>query len=197
MQGSTERVEVTRMDGVRGRDKKQHEMFSVLSPEKRVPVNHPLRLIKAIVESVLTGMDGKFDTMYSVMGRASIPPERLLKAMLLIALYSIRSERLFCEELNYNLLYRWFLNMGMDEPSFHASTFAKNRQRFLEHDVARQVFSEVIARAQAAGLMSREHFSVDGTLIEAWASLKSFRPRDENRDEQEPPDDPGVDEHTD
>lgn len=166
-------------------------MFSVVSPEKRVPPNHPLRAVKAIVEDVFQEMDGAFNAMYSSMGRASVPPERLVKALLLIALYSIRSERLFCEELNYNLLYRWFLNMSMDEPSMHASTFSKNRTRFLKHEAARQVFAQVVERAQAASLMSRDHFSVDGTLIEAWASLKSFRPKDEAANEREPPDDPG------
>ena len=175
---------------MRGRERKQHALFSLLSPEKRVPADHPLRPIKKMVEEALEGMEGKMEEMYSPMGRASIPPERLLKSMLLIALYSIRSERLFCEELNYNLLYRWFLNMSMDEPSFHASTFSKNRARFLEHDVAREVFARVVAQARGAGLMSQEHFSVDGSLIEAWASLKSFRPRDEKRDEQDPPEDP-------
>jgi transposase len=179
------------MDCVRGKERKQHDLFSFVSPEKRVPAEHPLRPIKKMAEAALAGMSGQMDGMYSEMGRASIPPERLLKAMLLIALYSIRSERLFCEELNYNLLYRWFLNMSMDEPSFHASTFSKNRERFLEHDVTRQVFAAVVEQARAAGLMSRDHFSVDGSLIEAWASLKSFRPKDEKRDEQDPPDDPG------
>lgn len=163
----------------------------MLSPEKRVPADHPLRPIKKMVEEALNGMEEKLEAMYSPMGRASIPPERLLKGMLLIVLYSIRSERLFCEELDYNLLYRWFLNMGMDEPSFHATTFSKNRQRFLEHEVAWQVFAGVVEQARTAGLTSREHFSVDGSLIEAWASLKSFRPKDEKRDEQGPPDDPG------
>ena len=115
---------------MRGREGKQHELFSLLSPEKRVPADHPLRPTKKMVEEALKGLEGKLEEMYSPMGRASIPPERLLKGMLLTALYSIRSERLFCEELNYNLLYRWFLNMGMDEPSFHASTFSKNREGF-------------------------------------------------------------------
>jgi transposase len=163
----------------------------MLSPEERVPANHPLRPIKAMVENAFASMSDALDGMYSPIGRASIPPERLLKSMLLMALFSVRSERLFCEQLGYNLLYRWFLNMSLDEPGFHATTFSKNRGRFLEHDVARQLFASVVKQARDAGLMSDEHFSVDGTLIEAWASLKSFRPNDKSRRKREPPDDPG------
>lgn len=176
---------------MRGRDKRQQALFSVISPEKRVPADHPLRPIKAMVEQALASMSDEFDAMYSDMGRGSIPPERLLKAMLLIALYSVRSERQFCEQLDYNLLYRWFLNMSMDERTFHATSFSKNRDRLLEHDVARKLFAQVVERAREAGLMSDEHFTVDGTLIEAWASLKSFRPKDESPSKREPPDDDG------
>lgn len=166
-------------------------MLSLLSPEKRVPLDHPLRAIKRMVERALAGMDGTFDQMYSHHGRASIPPEQLLKSMLLMALYSVRSERLFCEMLDYNLLYRWFLNMSMDEASFHATTFSKNRDRFLDHDVSHELFVEVIRQAREANLMSDSHFTVDGTLIEAWASHKSIRPKDETSDDRDTPDDPG------
>jgi transposase len=129
--------------------------------------------------------------MYSTMGRPSIPPERLLKATLLMALYTIRSERMFCEQLDYNILFRWFLDMNMDEPSFVPTVFSKNRDRLLEHEVAHKFFHTVVGQARRAGLMSDEHFTVDGTLIEAWASLKSFRPKEEKAADRDPPDDPG------
>jgi transposase len=132
-----------------------------------------------------------FDAMYSTVGRASIPPERLLKASLLMAFYTVRSERLFCEQLDYNILFRWFLDMNMEEPSFDHSTFSKNRQRLIAHEVAKEFFWSIVAQAKAAGLMSDEHFTVDGTLIEAWASMKSFRKKDEKPGEGPPPDDPG------
>jgi transposase len=177
---------------MRGADTKQAVMFSTISPEKRVPADHPLRPIKALVEKILGELSRDFDAMYSKVGKPSVPPERLLKAMVLIALYSLRSERQFCEQLDYNLLFRWFLDMSIDEPSFDHSTFSqRNRERLMEHDVARKFFVAVVAEAQAAGLMSAEHFTVDGTLIEAWASLKSFRPKREKRGDREPPDDPG------
>lgn len=176
---------------MRGRDKQQQTMFSVVSPEKRVPANHPLRPVKTMVEQRLASLSEQLDAMYSRIGRASIPPERLLKSMVLMALFSVRSERLFCEQLDYNLLFRWFLNMSVDEPRFHPTTFSKNRARFLEHEIARKLFSSVVEQAREAGCMSDEHFTVDGTLIEAWASLKSFRPKDESAEDREPPDDPG------
>ena len=127
-------------------------------------------------------MSGDFDLMYSKIGRASVPPERLLKSLLLISLYSIRSERAFCQELDYNLLYRWFLDMDLMEPSFDATVFTKNRRRLLRHKVGRKLFEEVAYEADRRGLMSDEHFSVDGTLIEAAASIKSFRRRDDDDD---------------
>ena len=166
-------------------------MLSLLSPEQRVPADHPLRPIKAMTDEVLKGMSSVFNQMYSAVGRPSIPPERLLKSQVLIALYSVRSDRMFCEQLEYNLLFRWFLDMDMDEPAFDHSTFTKNRERLLKHDVAGQFFFAVVEQARSAGLMSAEHFTVDGTLIEAWASLKSFRPRDEKPEDRDPPDDPG------
>jgi len=127
-------------------------------------------------------MSAKFGRMYAKIGRPSIPPERLLKSMVLIALYSVRSERQFCEQLDYNLLFRWFLDMDIDEPSFDPTSFGKNRERMMQHDVAGEFFNAIVAQAREAGLLSAEHFSVDGTLIEAWASLKSFRPKGDDDD---------------
>ena len=144
-----------------------------------MPKDHPLRRVKDMADAALAALTSTFDRMYSGRGRPSIPPERLLKSLLLMALYSVRSERLFCEQLDYNLLYRWFLDMGIEDASFDHSTFSQNRERLLEHDMARQFFMAVMSQAQSAGLTSSEHFSVDGSLIDAWASLKSFRPKDE------------------
>jgi transposase len=166
-------------------------MLSLLTPEKRVPTKHPLRAMKEMAEAALKEMSPLFDAMYSTVGRSSIPPERLLKASLLMAFYTVRSERLFCEQLDYNILFRWFLDMNMEEPSFDHSTFSKNRERLIAHEVAKEFFLTVVAQARAAGLMSDEHFTVDGTLIEAWASLKSFRKKDEKPGDLPPPDDPG------
>ena len=166
-------------------------MLTLVSPDKRVPERHPLRAIKPFVESVLKEMSRTFDGMYSSIGRTSIPPERLLKATLLMAFYTVRSERLFCEQLDYNLLFRWFLDMDTVEPSFDHSTFSQNRERLLKHDVAGEFFSRVVEQARALGLMSSEHFTVDGTLIDAWASMKSFRRKDEKPGDRPPPDDPG------
>ena len=163
------------MAGMRGVDSKQSSMFCLMSPESRVPQDHPLRAIKKMCETVLKELSPTFDAMYSPDGRDSVPPERLLKATVLMALYTIRSERQFCEQLNYNMLFRWFLDMDMIEPSFHHSTFSKNRQRLMAHDVAKLFFALVVEQARAADLMSRDHFTVDGTLIEAWASFKSLR----------------------
>lgn len=176
---------------MRGRDTKQQTRFTLVSPEERVPATHPLRPIKALVEQALASMSEQFDAIYSPMGRPSVPPERLLKAMLLMALFSVRSERQFCEQLDYNLLFRWFLNMSAEEPGFHPTTFSKNRERFMQHQVARELFDTVVQQLREDGWMSNEHFTVDGTLIEAWASLKSFRPIDEDPEDRTPPDDPG------
>jgi len=155
-------------------------MLCLLSPEDRVPKTHPLRRIKRLADEALDELSALFDQMYSTTGRPSVPPERLLKAMVLMALYGVRSERLLCEQLDYNLLFRWFLDMDMVEEAFDATAFSHNRERLMDHEVAARFFSSVVGRAQRAGLMSSEHFSVDGTLIEAWASLKSFRPKDED-----------------
>jgi transposase len=169
---------------MRGADTKQSSMVCLLSPEGVVPPKHPLRRIKALADGVLRGLSPTFDAMYSAIGRPSIPPERLLKATLLMAFYTVRSERLLCEQLGYNLLFRWFLDMDMTEPGIDHSTLSRNRERLLEHDVAGEFFHAVVEVARGEKLLSDEHFSVDGTLIEAWASLKSFRNKDE-----EPPSD--------
>jgi transposase len=165
---------------MRGRPPKQTSMLCLLNVEDRVPQEHPLRPIKALADSALRSLSRTFEQAYAKKGRPSIPPERLLKGMLLIALYSIRSEVQFCEQLRYNLLFRWFIDMDLVEEPFDHSAFSDNRARLIEHDVARMFFRAVVNKATAAGLMSSEHFSVDGTLIEAWASMKSFRPKDEH-----------------
>jgi transposase len=162
-----------------------------VSPERRIPAEHPVRRIKAMADEILASLSPTFDAMYSRVGRPSIPPERLLKSQILIALYTVRSDRQFCEQLDYNLLFRWFLDMNADEPTFDASSFSRNRDRLLDHDVAAKFFAAVVEKAREAHLMSHDHFTVDGTLIEAMASLKSFRRKDENAADREPPDDPG------
>jgi transposase len=174
---------------MRGDDLKQGTMLSLVTPEQRVPKNHPLRKVKELADAALLELSATFDAMYSRIGRPSIPPERLLKSMLLMAFYTVRSERMFCEQLDYNLMFRWFLDMNMVEDSFDHSSFTRNRQRLMEHEVAWQFFQAVVIRARKEGLMSDEHFTVDGTLIEAWASMKSFKKKDD--DNQSPPDDPG------
>lgn len=175
---------------MRGRQEPQVSMLTFIDAETRVPPNHPLRTIKRVADQALKELSPAFDRMYAEVGRPSIPPERLLKASLLIALYSVRSERAFCEELDYNILFRWFLDMDLMEPSFDPTTFTKNRERLLRHQVGQQLFDEVAAVADERGLLSDEHFTVDGTLIQAAASLKSFKRTDGNPP-QPPPDDPG------
>jgi transposase len=149
---------------------------------ERIPHDHPLRAIKALADQALAGMSGLFDRMYADCGRPSVPPERLLKAQLLIALFSVRSDRQFCEQLQYNLLFRWFLDLDLDQAAFDATAFSHNRARLIEHDVARTFLGQVVTLAKERKLLSNDHFSVDGTLIEAWASMKSFRPKDEPPD---------------
>lgn len=168
---------------MRGVDDRQDGMFSYISLDARVPEEHPLRPIRALVDEALRALTKEFEAMYAVDGRPSIAPERLLRASLLQVLYSVRSERLLCEQLDYNLLFRWFVGLSADEPVFDHSTFSKNRDRWLEADIARALFARVYARAQAEGLTSDEHFSVNGTLIDAWASQKSFRRKDGGDDE--------------
>ena len=164
---------------MRGRTDPQVSMLAFVDLESRVPPDHPLRTIKRFADAALAELSPELDELYEDTGRASIPPERLLKASLLISLYSVRSERAFCEELEYHLLFRWFLDMDVVEPSFDHSTFSKNRQRLLRHRVSRAFFDRVVLQADRLHLLSDAHFTVDGTLIEAAASLKSFRRKDE------------------
>ena len=168
------------MPRMRGDHREPDSMVSYVSPEQRIPKDHPLRTIRALVDEVLEDMSREFDGLYAVTGRPSIPPERLLRALLLQIFYSIRSERLLMEQLNYNLLFRWFVGLSMDDPIWDATVFTKNRDRLLNQEIARSLFRRVVERAH--GLMSDEHFTVDGTLIEAWASQKSFQRKDGNTD---------------
>jgi transposase len=154
---------------------------------ERIPPTHPIRRIKALADRALGRLSGVFEEMYAEGGRPSVPPERLLKAQLLIALFSVRSDRQFCEQLDYNLLFRWFLDLELDEASFDASTFSRNRERLISHEVAERFLAAIVAEAKQERLLSTDHFSVDGTLIEAWASMKSFRPKGE------PPEPPSGD----
>src|SRR5213080_3143992 len=181
---------------MRGTDTQQSSMFSYLSPEERVPEKHPLRPIRLLVDDALKALSPTFSQMYSAFGRPSIPPEKLLRALLLQVLYTIRSERMLMEELNYNLLFRWFVGLNMDEPVWDVTVFTKNRERLLKADIAKKFFELVLQQAQALDLMSDEHFTVDGTLLEACAGLKSFKRVDGT--EEPPPDDrsnPTVDFH--
>jgi transposase len=183
---------------MRGQVSRQEAMWSYISPNARVPATHPIRPIKQMADEALQTLERTFTAMYSQVGRPSIPPERLLKAQLLIALYSVRSDRLFCDQLDYDILFRWFLDMSLDEPSWDHSTFSANRDRLLAHDVARQFFDAVVGQARQAGLLSDEHFTVDGTLIEACASLKSLKPQGAAATPPSAPDDlgnPTVDFH--
>jgi transposase len=173
---------------MRGDDRQTGWMFSYVSPEDRVPPDHPLRPIRRLTEAIFDRLSARFDRLYSTLGRPSIPPEKLLRALLLQGLYTVRSERQLMEQLQYNLLFRWFVGLSMDDPVWDATTFTKNRDRLLEGDIAAAFFAEVLAEATAAGLVSTEHFTVDGTVLEAWASQKSFRRRDAP---PAPPDDPG------
>ena len=165
---------------MRGVDRRSGELFSYVSIEERVPKDHPLRLIREIVNDVLNGLSSDFSGLYSSIGRPSIAPEHLLRALLLQAFYSVRSERQLMEQLNYNILFRWFVGLGMDDPVWDASTFAKNRDRLLTVDVSSRFLNGIVQHERVAQLLSRDHFSVDGTLIDAWASMKSFRPRGDN-----------------
>src|SRR5437016_6404254 len=177
------------MAGMRGTDFQQSAMFSYLSPEQRVPADHPLRAIRQITDKVLKQLSRLFSRMYSQVGPPSIPPEKLLRALLLQVLYTIRSERMLMEELNYNLLFRWFVGLNLDDEVWDVTVFTKNRERLLKAEVASRFFHLVVAEAQALNLMSDEHFTVDGTLLEACASLKSFQKRD--GEPTTPPEDPG------
>ncbi len=164
---------------MRGNKEIQVSMLSSVTADQLVPGDHPIRQIKPIVENALRELSPTFNRMYAETGRPSIPPEHLLKACLLIALYSVRSERQFCERLQYDLLFKWFLDLNIIDPAFDASTFSKNKERLLEHEVAKEFLAVVLEEARRRRLLSEDHFTVDGTLLEAWASLKSFRPKDE------------------
>lgn len=174
---------------MRGLDHQQSAMFSYLSPEQRVPADHPLRAIRLITDRILQQLSKTFSEVYSAVGRRSIPPEKLLRALLLQVLYTARSERMLMEQLEYNLLFRWFVGLNMDDAVWDVTVFTKNRERLLKADVARKFFALVVEQAQTLNLMSDEHFTVDGTLLEACASLKSFKKVDGQ--EGAPPDDPG------
>jgi len=163
---------------MRGKADTQVTMLSLVTADQLVPEGHPIRQIKPIVDNALRELSPTFTRMYAETGRPSIPPEHLLKACLLIALYSVRSERQFCERLQYDLLFKWFLDLNIIDPAFDASTFSKNKERLLEHEVAKEFLGVVLEEARQRRLLSEDHFTVDGTLLEAWASLKSFRPKD-------------------
>src|SRR5215212_2231603 len=180
---------------MRGDDPRHEPMFSYITPEARVRADHPLRPIRRMTDAALQHLSPRFDRLYSTMGRPSIPPEQLLRALLLQMLYSIRSERLLVEELDYSVLYRWFVGLSLDDPIWDATTFTKNRDRLLAGDIADAFFAEVLAAIQADGLMSDEHFTVDGTLLEAWASHKSFKPKGADRPPPDDPKNPSADFH--
>jgi transposase len=173
---------------MRGDDEQSGHLFSYLSPEQRVPADHPLRPIRQMTDAALDRLSSRFALLYAQTGRPSVPPEHLLRALLLQVLYSIRSERLLMEQLEYNLLFRWFVGLGMDDAVWTPTTFTKNRERLLAGDVARAFFEDVVEQARGRRLLSEEHFTVDGTLLEAWAGQKSFRRKDQP---PPPPDDPG------
>ena len=178
---------------MRGPDIHQDKLFSTVSPASRVPKDHPLRAIRTMADTALKAMDAVFAALYAEAGRESIPPEKLLRAQLLMTLYTIRSERQLVEQINYNLLFRWFVGFSMDDEVWSHSTFTKNRERFLGGEIAHRFFAEVLGQARQADLLSKEHFSVDGTIIEALASLKSYRPKDEEEIPSEGGRDPTVD----
>lgn len=174
---------------MRGNDHKQDAMFSYVSPEARVPADHPLRPIREMTDRVLRELSPQFEKIYSSVGRPSIPPEKLLRALLLQVLYTVRSERLLIEQLNYNLLFRWFVGLSMDDPVWVATVFTKNRERLLDGEIAQAFFDRVLELARERHFLSDEHFTVDGTLVEAWAGHKSFKKKGPKK--SPPPDDPG------
>lgn len=169
---------------MRGADAMQESLFTVAKLDDFVPSDHPLRRIRMLVNDALTAMNSQFNEIYAESGRDSIAPEKLLRALLLQVFYSVRSERQLCEQLRYNLLFRWFVGLALDDPIWDHSTFSKNRDRLLVHQVVESFFAEVMRLADSSGLLSKEHFSVDGTLIQAWASQKSFRPKDGSDDQR-------------
>ena len=174
---------------MRGDDQQAGHLFSYVSPEQRVPSDHPLRAIRQMTDAALRELSPQFERLYATTGRPSIPPEQLLRALLLQSLYSVRSERMLIEQLEYNLLFRWFVGLAMDDQVWTPTTFTKNRERLLAGEIAAAFFRAIQEQARAAGLLSDEHFTVDGTLLHAWASHKSFQPRDQGP--SDPPDDSG------
>jgi len=180
---------------MRGGDQQQGAMWSTISPEQRVPQDHPLRPIREMVNVVLKDMSPSFGRIYAREGRPSIPPERLLRALLLQVLFSVRSERMLMEQLNYNLLFRWFVGLNMDDAVWSPTTFSKNRERLIHAAIADKFFERVQILAREAGLLSDEHFTLDGTLIEAWAGQKSFKPKDAADDDTDDPGNPTIDFH--
>jgi transposase len=163
---------------MRGRDDRSDGLFSYVRLEERIPADHPLRAIRELADEALSALSGRFEALYSPMGRPSIPPEMLLRATLLQAFFSVRSERMLMEQIDYNLLFRWFVGLAVDAEVWHPTVFTHNRDRLLDADVAREFLAALLALPQVKRLLSSEHFSVDGTLIDAWASMKSFRPKD-------------------
>jgi len=169
---------------MRGPDAMQESLFTVAKLDDFVPLDHPLRAIRLLVNEALAALNARFNEIYADRGRDSIAPEKLIRALLLQVFYSVRSERQLCEQLGYNLLFRWFVGLALEDPVWDHSTFSKNRDRLLAHRVVESFFAEVLRQAEAKGLLSKEHFSVDGTLIQAWASQKSFRPKDGSDDQR-------------
>src|SRR5437762_7142914 len=181
-----------RRNRMRGDNEQQAGMYSYISPEQRVPADHPLPAIGEITDKIFGQLSTAFARMYSQIGRPSIPPEQLLRALLLQVLYTVRSERMLMEQLSYNLLFRWFVGLNMDDMVWDATTFSKNRDRLLTGEIAEEFFAAVLDLARGKELLSDEHFTVDGTMVEGWASLKSFQPKDESgRNSDDKPDDPG------
>src|SRR5919108_885738 len=164
---------------MRGQDERQEIVFSYVSAEQRIPQEHPLRAIRELTNQALAQLDGHFAGLYAAHGRPSIAPEKLVRALLLMILYSVRSERQLMEQINYNLLYRWFVGLTMDDEVWDATVFTKNRERLMKGEVAERFFDAVLGQARERNLLSEEHFTVDGTLIRAWASRNSFRAKDE------------------
>lgn len=175
---------------MRGDNEQQAGMYSYISPEQRVPADHPLRPIRKMTDEIFKQLSPQFDKLYSRVGRPSIAPERLLRALLLQVLYSVRSERMLMEQLSYNILFRWFVGLNMDDAVWDATTFSKNRDRLLRGEIAEEFFAAVLDLARGKELLSDEHFTVDGTMVEGWASLKSFQPKEKSGDTDRP-DDPG------
>src|SRR5215475_3646274 len=174
---------------MRGTNSEQSSMFSYISAERRVPKDHPLRAVRAMADAALEDLDQRFDAMYAAQGRPSIAPERLLRTLLLQVLYTVRSERLLMEQLDYNFLFRWFVGLSIDDPVWDVTVFTKNRKRLLKGEVAAAFLAAVLAQARQRGLLSDEHFTVDGTLIEAWAGQKSFKRKDDKSAGTPPHDD--------